>query len=189
MPDRNYTIEEIEDAVRACLMDIVPDIEAWTMPARASLVPGRYVRLGVQDSGSGIPPEVLARIFDPYFTTKDKGSGLGLAISYSIVQAHGGAITVESEVGVGSLFTVYLPASSTSAIAQAAPRHEISRNGTGRVLISPELRELAGITRDVLLLGVGHRFELWDKAAYQAKEAAEMMENIRNSEAARMLKL
>jgi MraZ protein len=66
---------------------------------------------------------------------------------------------------------------------------DVELDGTGRVLISPELRELAGITRDVLLLGVGHRFELWDKAAYQAKEAAEMMENIRNSEAARMLKL
>lgn len=127
-------------------VDITPD----TMPARASLVPGRYVRLGVQDSGSGIPPEVLARIFDPYFTTKDKGSGLGLAISYSIVQAHGGAITVESEVGVGSLFTVYLPASSTSAIAQAAPRHEISRNGTGRVLIMDDEDMVAEVAQEMI---------------------------------------
>ena len=69
---------------------------------RRSSQPGDYAAVSVRDSGVGIPPENLARIFDPYFTTKEKGSGLGLATSYSIVRNHGGAIVVESEPGTGS---------------------------------------------------------------------------------------
>jgi CheY-like chemotaxis protein len=73
--------------------------------------PGRYVKITVRDHGVGIPPEYLRKVFDPYFTTKQKGSGLGLAISYSIIKNHHGYIGVESEVGVGTAFYVYLPAS------------------------------------------------------------------------------
>ena len=65
----------------------------------------------IRDSGCGIPGEILAKIFDPFYTTKDigKGIGLGLSISYSIVENHGGKIEVESEKGKGSLFRVVLP--------------------------------------------------------------------------------
>jgi signal transduction histidine kinase len=68
--------------------------------------------LVVEDSGKGIAPELLERIFEPFFTTKDDWSnvGLGLSVSYRIVEEHGGRIAVESEVGRGSVFTVYLPA-------------------------------------------------------------------------------
>jgi two-component system NtrC family sensor kinase len=71
------------------------------------------VEIHVKDTGSGIPPENLAQLFDPFFTTKDvgQGTGLGLAVSYGIVQHHGGTIRVESEVGKGSTFTVWLPIS------------------------------------------------------------------------------
>jgi two-component system NtrC family sensor kinase len=68
----------------------------------------------VQDNGHGIPPEVLPKIFDPFFTTKDvgKGTGLGLSIAYKIIQQHGGKISVASEVGKGTRFTVVLPVES-----------------------------------------------------------------------------
>jgi signal transduction histidine kinase len=72
---------------------------------------GRYLRISVRDEGAGISPEHLPHIFEPFFTTKDvgKGSGLGLSIAYGIVREHGGWIDVQSEVGVGSCFDVYLP--------------------------------------------------------------------------------
>ncbi len=79
-----------------------------------SLAAGNYVRVRLADQGVGIPKEVLPRIFDPYFSTKQrgdrKGMGLGLTICHSIVQKHEGAITVESAVGVGTTFDIYLPA-------------------------------------------------------------------------------
>ncbi|MBI1865198.1 MAG: hybrid sensor histidine kinase/response regulator, partial [Nitrospirae bacterium] len=74
------------------------------------LDPGRYVRLCVFDEGIGIPPEHLPRIFDPYFTTKQRGSGLGLATAFSIVRNHEGHVIVESELGVGTTIEIYLPA-------------------------------------------------------------------------------
>ena len=72
---------------------------------------GNYVEIIIEDHGIGIPREHLDRIFDPYFTTKNKRSGLGLVTSYSIVRNHDGHIRVESELGVGTTFYVYLPAS------------------------------------------------------------------------------
>ncbi len=75
---------------------------------------GKYVRISIEDHGIGIPEENLPKIFDPYFTTKkratQKGMGLGLSISYSIIKSHNGLITVESEVGAGTTFHIYLPA-------------------------------------------------------------------------------
>jgi two-component system NtrC family sensor kinase len=62
-----------------------------------------------EDTGVGIAPEALERIFDPFYTTKAKGTGLGLSISYDIVERHGGELRVESTVGQGSVFTVSLP--------------------------------------------------------------------------------
>jgi PAS domain S-box-containing protein len=74
------------------------------------LTSGHYVKVSVKDSGIGIPPEHLQKIFDPYFTTKQMGSGLGLAIAYSIIKKHNGLITVDSKLGEGAKFDVYLPA-------------------------------------------------------------------------------
>ncbi|MDP1922597.1 MAG: response regulator [Myxococcales bacterium] len=77
---------------------------------RSGDVTGRVVRLTVSDTGAGMPPEVQARIFDPFFSTKGSGRGLGLAALAGILKAHGGAIGLESTVGVGSTFTIDLPA-------------------------------------------------------------------------------
>jgi two-component system, NtrC family, sensor kinase len=78
----------------------------------------------VSDTGSGIPPDQLSRIYDPFFTTKDigKGTGLGLSITYGIIQEHGGTITCESAVEHGTRFTIALPAVSTRALRRDAGR-------------------------------------------------------------------
>ncbi len=73
---------------------------------------GDYVQIAITDQGTGIPRELLPWIFDPYFTTKQEGSGLGLSTSHSIIKRHGGHISVDSDLGKGTTFDIYLPASS-----------------------------------------------------------------------------
>ena len=73
---------------------------------------GKYLKISISDVGIGISDDNLGKIFDPYFTTKNKGNGLGLATSYSIIKSHKGYISVESQLGKGSTFYIYLPASS-----------------------------------------------------------------------------
>ena len=116
---------------------------------------GHYIRITVADHGSGIPAEHLARIFDPYFTTKQTGSGLGLATSFSIARNHGGHLSVKSEVGAGSTFYLYLPASLETDTqeqeqeqVQAQDRIEaIKPVGKARILVMDDergMREIAG---------------------------------------------
>lgn len=83
-------------------------------------VDGEGVAVAVEDTGSGIPPEVMPKIFDPFFTTKEigKGTGLGLSISYKIIQQHGGKISVASTPGAGTKFTVWLPLQPPGESAQ-----------------------------------------------------------------------
>lgn len=99
---------------------------------------GDYVRVTVRDQGTGIKDTDISRIFDPYFTTKEKGSikgsGLGLAIVHSIISRHGGYITVVSELGVGTTFTFFLPAVNTAADPQQTSNGDIL-SGKGRILV------------------------------------------------------
>ncbi|MEA3293437.1 MAG: response regulator [Euryarchaeota archaeon] len=78
-----------------------------------------FIRISIEDHGTGMPKEQISLIFDPFFTTKEKGSGLGLATAYSIIKKHGGQITVESEVGAGSTFYIYLPAAQENVSPKA----------------------------------------------------------------------
>lgn len=95
---------------------------------------GRYIQLTVTDHGIGIPAHVRPNIFDPYFTTKEHGSGLGLSISYAIVAKHDGHITVDSTPNVGSVFTIYLPATTESIPSGPSPSDTLV-NGRGRILV------------------------------------------------------
>ncbi len=136
-------------------IELGPDAQDTEM----ALVPGNYVQLTVRDNGPGIPPEHLTLIFDPYFTTKEKGSGLGLAISYSIVRAHGGAITVKSDLGFGSCFTVYLRASTDEVKMEPAVRSLPLRTGSGRVLLMDDDPMVAEVACE-MLQSLGHTAEV-----------------------------
>jgi signal transduction histidine kinase/CheY-like chemotaxis protein len=104
-------------------------------PGETSLLaPGRYLRVTVADQGSGVPAEVLPKIFDPYFSTKKTGSGLGLSLSHSIVKQHGGTITADSEPGQGTTFTICLPAAKEGPESHPRETPGIIR-GTGRLLL------------------------------------------------------
>jgi PAS domain S-box-containing protein len=110
---------------------------------------GDYVRISLKDQGIGIVKEHLPKIFDPYFTTKQKGSGLGLATSYSIIKRHDGHITVESEPGVGTTFHLYLPASSQEIVANEAGEQPCPP-GEGRILVMDDEDIVRTVASDML---------------------------------------
>ena len=106
----------------------------------------KYVKISIHDQGGGIPEEHLQKIFDPYFTTKQKGSGLGLAASYSIIKKHDGLINVESEVGVGTIFYIYLPASEKEILTYDKASNKVLK-GKGKILVMDDealLRDVCG---------------------------------------------
>ena len=110
-----------------------------------SLEAGEYVKLAFQDQGIGIEDEHLKKIFDPYFSTKQKGSGLGLAVAFSIIDKHSGRITVDSELGIGTIFTIYLPAIEELDSESEENKIPIAP-GTGKILFMDDeafIRELA----------------------------------------------
>ena len=102
MRAENTAVEDVKDGKKISIL----------------LKKGKYVKIMVEDNGIGIPPGNIEEIFDPYFTTREKtnqkGMGLGLTLCYSIIKKHNGHIAVESEIGTGTTFTLYLPASIES---------------------------------------------------------------------------
>ncbi len=107
---------------------------------------GRYVSFAIADEGIGIPSKYLDKIFDPYFSTKQKGSGLGLATAYSIIKNHSGHIQVESQVGVGTTFYIYLPAAENGVPAAEPETIKLAR-GQGKILVMDDeemVREVLG---------------------------------------------
>lgn len=110
---------------------------------------GKYIKIYVQDHGVGIPREYLKKIFDPFFSTKQKGSGLGLSTAYSIIKNHNGLIRVESELGRGSTFFVYLPAVGKRAGKKKADI-EILPKGTGKILLMDDEDIILDATSDIL---------------------------------------
>jgi PAS domain S-box-containing protein len=117
--------------------------------------PGPYLKLTVRDTGIGMTPDVLRRIFDPYFTTKEKahGTGLGLSVVHGIIKSHGGSITVESEPGQGTTFHVYLPRMEypkRKGDKMAASPHKGIPTGHERILFVDDEQALVDIGRQML---------------------------------------
>jgi PAS domain S-box-containing protein len=131
------------------ILQIKAENEVVTTGKKMPLEPGDYIKVSFSDNGVGISKDYISRIFDPYFTTKQKGSGLGLATVYSIIKNHDGFITVDSELEAGSTFTFYLPGSPQKKIS-AADQETLSEEdilGGGNVLIMDDeeiVREVAG---------------------------------------------
>lgn len=132
---------------------------------------GKYLKISIEDHGIGIPEEVLGKIFDPYFSTKEKGTqkgmGLGLSISHSIIKRHGGDIEVVSEVGVGTTFFIYLPASEkeTTEIKLAKkPTKEKPIAGRGRVLVMDD-EEMIRTLCSQMLVHLGYEVVLSEDGA------------------------
>jgi PAS domain S-box-containing protein len=121
---------------------------------------GDYVRVSIKDEGAGIPEENLAKIFDPYFTTKTHGRGLGLASTYSIIKSHDGHIAVESTVGFGTTFTMYLPAAQAQEEAEASKKETGQPlPGSGKILVMDDekiVREIAA----AMLTHLGYSVEV-----------------------------
>jgi CheY-like chemotaxis protein len=118
--------------------------------------PGQYIKLVVRDTGIGIQPEVINRIFDPFFTTKkpDEGTGLGLSVVQGIIQQHDGYITVESQPGKGSAFTVYLPKVAEQPRREAIS-DEAAPTGHERILLVDDEKALTE-TGQEFLEGLGY---------------------------------
>jgi CheY-like chemotaxis protein len=139
-----------------------------------AMPPGRYVRLSVSDTGMGIDAETRGRIFEPFFTTKEsgKGTGLGLATVYGIVRQSAGYVEVESTIGEGTTFSVYLPKTAVAGDMRVAPAVlGVRRTRTETILVVDDDVAVRGVVRRILE-GGGYRVVEAENGA-AAIEAAE----------------
>jgi CheY-like chemotaxis protein len=132
---------------------------------------GKYIRITVADEGIGIDRKHLARIFDPYFTTKQAGNGLGLATVYSIINRHGGFIRVDSNLGKGTTFTLYLPASTSQQLPDTKQFEskvpDIEQHA--RILVMDDDEMIREVVTEML-----KRNEFWVETADDGKKAIQM---------------
>ena len=132
-------------------------IDGETSRSHSHLAAGHWVKVSFIDQGVGIPKGHLNKIFDPYFTTKTNGHGLGLATSYSIIKNHGGDLTVDSEVGTGTTFTVFLAASSESHVLGDNKSPQI-RLGDGNILLMDDEAPIRKVLSEMLeVCGYSHQ--------------------------------
>ncbi len=159
MADRGQIIQVFQNLIINALQ-AMPELHKGRVTLRATnvrlvdgdvppLPAGDYVQLEVQDNGSGIPPEHIEKIFEPFYTTKKQGTGLGLATVLSIVRMHGGQIGVDSTVGTGTTFTLFIPKAEqpVEATARLAPA---LRFGTGRILFLDDDPKICELTAGML---------------------------------------
>ncbi|MEW6130376.1 MAG: PAS domain S-box protein [Acidobacteriota bacterium] len=138
--------------ISAINLDIHPNTLIQGIPIK----PGHYLKIAIKDEGVGIAEEHLSKIFDPYFTTKQRGSGLGLATAYSIIKNHEGYIFVESQLGSGASFIIYLPALNKPA-AETLASIESSASGKGKILVMDDEKIIRDMLND-MLVDLGYEF-------------------------------
>ena len=145
-----YAMREAGGRLELHLDDV--DVDTAAAATHPDLTPGPYVRLMVRDTGPGMPPQVLARIFEPYFTTKavGEGSGMGLAVVHGIVASHGGAVMVESALGQGTTCTVYLPRLAQDVAVPLAPAEVLLPRGHERLLLVDDEASVAAMGQRLL---------------------------------------
>lgn len=132
-----------------------------------ALKDGKYIKISIEDQGMGIAEADIQHIYDPYFTTKSDGTGLGLAVCYSIIKKHKGQITVESKLGQGTTFCIYLPACEKS-IFYKETLEMVTCMGNGKILIMDD-DEIIRDTTGEMLSYLGYQFEV-------AKDGIEALE-------------
>jgi len=128
-----------------------------SIAARYRIEPGDYVRINIQDTGKGIPKENFDKIFDPYFTTKEKGHGLGLYTCYSIIKKHNGHISFDSELGVGTIFKIWLPKTKNNDLELEVYNDNI-KYGNGLIFLFGK-EELAQNILKEMILNLGYNIE------------------------------
>ncbi|MFC1717608.1 MEDS domain-containing protein [Candidatus Poribacteria bacterium] len=141
-----------------------------------SLKDGEYVDISIEDQGIGIPEKDLQSIFRLYFTTKQRGSGLGLASSHIIIERHGGYIKVESQIGIGTTFHIYLPAHPGKAPVGKPQMERRLIAGTGRILIMDDEKYIRDLASE-MLNAIGYEVT----TAIDGAEAIEAYQEARNS--------
>ncbi len=124
-----------------------------------ALQKGRFVKISIKDEGIGIPGNLVEKIFDPYFSTKQEGSGLGLAVTHSIIIKHGGHISVESSPGVGTTFTLYLPASDLEKVGRQETKKQLKSSSQAKIMVMDDEEMVRDVCRE-MLLSLGHEVVL-----------------------------
>ena len=127
-------------------------------PSESPLEKGKYVLISIEDQGGGIPEKFLLKIFDPFYTTKQKNTGLGLSSSYSIIKNHGGHISVDSQLGIGTIFHIYLPA-FLEHISSSKETLNTYPFGRGKILVMDD-EEIVRLVVGKLLNQCGYEAEL-----------------------------
>jgi PAS domain S-box-containing protein len=128
----------------------VVSVDAHTPSGFLSFKPGRYVLITVSDTGSGIPRDDQNRIFEPFFTTKDQGTGLGLSVFYGVIQSHAGFFDLESEIGEGTTFSIYLPEARVQAPPAVRRRPQRPPRGRENILVVDDEQSVCQVAHDML---------------------------------------
>jgi len=151
--------------------NILPD----NVPNLQELQHDKYVKIRIQDEGTGISEKVIERIFDPYFSTKEDGSGLGLAITHSIVKKHGGHIFVDSSSS-GTSFTFYLPASEETETEPEQTQEQTKTSKNIKILVMDD-EDIVRRVAKAMLLELGHEVEVSEEGSEAIKLYVEALKS------------
>jgi CheY-like chemotaxis protein/anti-sigma regulatory factor (Ser/Thr protein kinase) len=145
----SHAMEETGGIIEIGIQDII--LKENSFSSTFDLIPGKYLKITVSDTGQGISPNVIDRIFDPYFTTKGvgKGSGMGLSVVHGIIKSHGGAISAKSKIGKGTTFIILLPVIEKEAVEHDEP-DEVFPTGSENILFVDDEEAMTHVGRNRL---------------------------------------